>query len=384
VEALSQQHAPLEKLVKVLRTACSLEPVTDGKYILGLKSVGLAPPPAPQFTPTTADVSMRADEIACAALRRHLSAWFANEPGARLGDDPEALHDLRVTARRMDATLSLFAAYLPALLVRSRGALKHLLEILGAARDLDVQLGELRRFCLELPDAQRAAVEPFRRHLESERSRARARMLRALDSGAARKRIEDLTLAVIQPSLSATPRKEAMGVAVAPELIRSRFRKLRKAVRGLAPDASVDDYHSVRRRVKKLRYAIESVAAIYGKPADEMLKALRRLQDRLGLLQDVYLMRNRLLALAAEPPKSFSSQTVFLMGRLAERRCSAASDPRKQIEKAWSKARGRRWKALRAKLEDLRGGAAIIHEPAHDGPDSNHSQEPRPQGTDAG
>ena len=48
----------------------------------------------------------------------------------------------------------------------------------------------------------------------------------------------------------------------------------------------MEAYHEVRGQVKKLRYALEAVAAIYGKPADEMLRALRRWQEKLGVQQD--------------------------------------------------------------------------------------------------
>jgi CHAD domain-containing protein len=305
---------------------------------------------------------MRADEVALAALRRYLSEWLTHEPGARLGDDPEELHALRVTARRIDATLNLYAPYLPATLVRTRGTLKKLLGILGAARDFDVQLGELARFCLELPEPERAAIEPLKGYLESERARARARMLRSLDSVATRRWIEKLTLAVVQPSSAPAPGKEAMAVAVAPQLIRDRFRKLRKAFRALTADASMEDYHAVRSRAKKLRYAIESVAVMYGKPADEMLRALRRLQDRLGAQQDAYVAKNRLVTLAAEPPEVLPSQRLFLMGRLAERHSIAAAYARKHIGKAWRKLRGRRWKALRLKLEEMSARSPVPRE----------------------
>src|SRR5882757_4504886 len=123
VEALTDAHEPLQILVKTLRASCSLEPVSDSKYAQGLKSVGLAPVSAPELTPTVVDASMRMDEVALANLRHYLSTWHQHEPGARLGDEPEELHDLRVAVRRLDAILRQFEAYLPASLVRIRPTL---------------------------------------------------------------------------------------------------------------------------------------------------------------------------------------------------------------------------------------------------------------------
>src|ERR1700736_6033580 len=120
VEALTEAHGPLQTLVETLRSHCSLESTSDSKYSQGLKSVGLAPAPSPEFQPTAVDASMRVEEVALANLRRYLSAWHLHEPGARFGDDAEELHDLRVAGRRLDAILRQFGAYLPESLMRIR------------------------------------------------------------------------------------------------------------------------------------------------------------------------------------------------------------------------------------------------------------------------
>src|SRR5438876_808052 len=137
------------------------------------KSAVAAPrgPATPAF-----DAATTASEVALGELRRLLGAWRQHEPGARLGHDPEALHQLRVTTRRIDTTLGLFSRQLPVALAHARGTAKSVLRTLGAARDLDVQLAELARHSLALPESERAAVEPLRARLESERCRARAHM----------------------------------------------------------------------------------------------------------------------------------------------------------------------------------------------------------------
>jgi CHAD domain-containing protein len=143
-------------LVDALRSNCSLEAAADNKYSQGLKSVGLAPAPLPDFQPTAVDSSMRVEEVALANLRRFLSAWHQHEPAARFGDDPEALHDLRVAGRRMDAILRQFEAFLPAAIVRIRPTIKKVMRSLGHARDLDVALLELKEFSGTLAENDRA------------------------------------------------------------------------------------------------------------------------------------------------------------------------------------------------------------------------------------
>src|ERR1700724_411556 len=67
-EPLTEPHEPLQSLVKTLRNDCALEAASDTKYSQGLKSVGLAPAPAPEFAPTTVDASMSIVEVALANL----------------------------------------------------------------------------------------------------------------------------------------------------------------------------------------------------------------------------------------------------------------------------------------------------------------------------
>ena len=313
------------------------------------------PPPAAH---AVQDDGLAASELAIAELQRLLGLWLAHEPGARLGDDPEELHQLRVTARRIDATLGLFKRQLPPTLVRARRATKVVLRTLGTARDLDVQLSVLQRYCARLPEKERTAAEPLREHLEAERERARRRMLRGLDSEPTRRWLQTLTAAGDEPA-EHLPADSAATVLAA--RVGRRFRKLRKSVQRLRPRSTMDDYHRVRRRAKQLRYAIECGSVMLGKPADDMLKALRRLQDKLGAQQDAYMAQQRLAALAAEPAGALPPATLFFMGRLAEHHAVVTLQTRRTLTRSWRKVRGRRWKALRARLGPLHAGAATLN-----------------------
>ncbi len=308
----------------------------------------------------TFDLTVSARAVAIAELQRLLAAWRRHEPGARLGEDPEELHQLRVTARRIDATLGLFKRQLAAALVRARKPTKAVLRSLGAARDLDVQLSELARYCADLSDDERAAAEPLRTQLERERERARARMVRSLDAEPTRRWLETLSQATGAERDGANGADPAM--VVMPERVQRRFRKLRKSVRKLRPKSSMEDYHQVRRRAKQLRYATECGATMFGKPADEMLKALRRLQDELGAHQDACMAQSRLAAIATDPASGLPPPTLFLMGRLAEHYALVTRETRRTLTRSWRKVRGKRWKALRARLGELHDTAEAANE----------------------
>ena len=201
--------------------------------------------------------------------------------------------------------------------VRARSTAKGVLRTLGAARDFDVQLAELERYCASLPALERLAAAPLRARLEADRHHARVHMIRTLDGEATRSWLQ--TLRHASTSASAASLAGAVPAAIVmPERVQKRFRRLRRDVRGLDPKAAMEKYHVVRRRAKLLRYALEPGAELFGKPADELLKALRRLQDGLGEHQDAHLAKNRLKALAADSGAGLPAETLFLMGRLAE------------------------------------------------------------------
>jgi triphosphatase len=269
------------------------------------------------------------------------------------------LHDLRVAGRRLDAVLRQFRSSLPASFLDIRPTLKKVLRILGEARDLDVALCELEAFGRELPKSDRDSIEPLKRHLASERGRARGRMLSVLDSVSVQKDLQSLTSLLAAPSAASQQPSPELALNVAPEMVRRRYRKVRKGADLLTSDSSMAAYHGVRGQVKKLRYALEAVAVIYGKPADEMLRALRRWQEKLGVQQDAAVASRRLQALAGAPPKGIPPATLFLMGRFAEHYASAAARARKSHAKAYRKVRGK-WKRLRMVFEDL----AVSHAPA--------------------
>jgi CHAD domain-containing protein len=255
----------------------------------------------------------------------------------------------------MDAVIRQFESYLPASLVRFRPTLKKVLRALGDARDLDIALMELEVFSRDLSESDQATSHALREHLRAERTTARERMMSVLDLAAVQKEFEKLTATLAEPPAAAgepgtvTPFSALQAI---PILIRARYKKVRKDANRLKPDSSMDDYHAVRGRAKKFRYALESVADILGKPANDMIRSLRRWQEKLGVQQDADVAGRRLQALAANPPASLPPETLFLMGRLAAHHNRVAAKARKRHPRAYRKVRAR-WKALKSRLEEL-------------------------------
>jgi CHAD domain-containing protein len=324
--------------------------VTDERGMLELKSDVSAPLEPPAGEPVALSATLLED------LRRLLAGWIAHEPGARSGTDPEELHQLRVTARRLDASLGLFKQQLPPMLIRARRTAKSMLRALGAARDLDVQIAGLAAWSAGLAEEERAALMPLEALLARERGRAHARMVRVLDSALARRWIETL-VDVSTRGTAAGNDAAGESAALVSQRIRRRFRRLRKAVRRLGGGSSMHEYHRVRRRAKQLRYALESGAPMCGEPAQDMLRALRRMQDRLGVQHDAFVAHKRLSLIAADAASGLPPATLFLMGRLAENHRRITADARRTLSKSWRRVR-RRWKALRQRLAEQPAPAA--------------------------
>src|SRR5262249_27986208 len=119
-----------------------------------------------------------------AAPIRHLTAmleqqyWaiLEHDPGTRLGDDPEHLHQHRVAIRRLRAPRGAARPMLDKEWVKElRGELAWAGKALGDVRDLDVLLEHLHADAEALPAEQREAFQRLTTALSDRREMARLR-----------------------------------------------------------------------------------------------------------------------------------------------------------------------------------------------------------------
>jgi triphosphatase len=171
-------HDGVGDFVEVLRDALKLCPTRTSKFRTGLSVAGLSPAVAPDLGPTKIDATLSAGEVAFAILRRHFAAMLAHEPGVRLGEDPEELHDMRVATRRLRAALKLYADALPKRAERYERDLRWVATALGEVRDLDVHLERLS----EEASRNGEVLEEVVALLRERRVEARRGMHEALDS----------------------------------------------------------------------------------------------------------------------------------------------------------------------------------------------------------
>jgi CHAD domain-containing protein len=268
--------------------------------------LGLAPLPVPATAQDPVGRHIRA------ALHAQTLAMLHHEPGTRTGEDPEDLHQMRVSVRRLRAVLKSAPHSVPDS-DRLRAELGWLGAALGPVRDLDVLIDRLRAESDDFPDDERGVADTLLDGLVAERLSARGRLTSALDSSRYRTLLGHLAKAANSEIDLTAPEPKLM------DLVRAPYRKLRKAVRALPADPPDAELHRLRILGKRLRYAAELVKPITGKRLRELVRATKELQEVLGEHQDACVAEQEVRRLVAAQGDVVDWDLVFVAGRLVER-----------------------------------------------------------------
>jgi triphosphatase len=369
VEVQAEWLEALEPIVQQLRVSCGLQPARLSKFEAGLLAVGLEIPGSPDLGPTDITPDSTMGELAFAVVRRQLAVLCAKEPGTRLGEDPEELHDMRVATRRLRAALSLFADVFPVRAHAYREELGWLGRTLGAVRDLDVQLAGLddqAAVAAGWNDGIRAGghdpLVDLSELLTREREEARTHMLGALDSVRWERLAKGLAAMAQQGPARRSLATRVPAVIGMPDLIVARHHAVAKAAKRAKKSKVVTDFHRLRIKCKRLRYSLEFASEVYGGRTGRYVRELTAVQDELGLMQDAEVASMRLAELATGDPP-LPAVTVFVMGGLAERHRRDVGRHLRRLPKHASRVDGRDWRDLRDLLEERRAEAEAAQPP---------------------
>jgi inorganic triphosphatase YgiF len=230
---------------------------------------------------------------------RHIRA---NEGCARLGQDSEGVHQLRVGVRRLRA---LVGAYRKEIAAEFGNYLARELDWLqtqcGAARDWDVFIAEsLERLHARLPGDP--AVSAMLRAAAALRDESYVALRATLDEPRYTELLLRLELALTEGNWSGAA--EGGGALLdrpvaefATSVLGKRYKKLR-AIGGKRADLPEQDLHRLRIAGKKLRYTAEFFRGLYPKKSVvKFIDALADVQDHLGSLNDAVVSRQLLLSL---------------------------------------------------------------------------------------
>ncbi|HUY64769.1 MAG TPA: CHAD domain-containing protein [Acidimicrobiales bacterium] len=349
----------LGDLVGRMQAQCGLQAATLSKFEAGMLGGGVEIPSATELGPTSVSPSSSIGDVAYVVLRRNLVVMLEHEAGTRLGDDAEDLHDMRVATRRMRAALDLFADMLPVRARHYRVELGWLADALGAVRDLDVQLEGIDSWKSGAVEDDHGALGDLATLIERERDDARRRLLHCLESARYERLVTSMSTMLRQGPSRRSAAARVPAVAVVPDLVRDRHRSVTKAAARVRRSQDAQDFHRLRIRCKRLRYALEFVSEVYPGQTSQYVKKVTSVQDVLGLMQDARVAVERLQGHAASGKPPLSRLTVFVMGGVAERYRAEAARRARRVPKKLEAITGTRWRKLITHMEAKRVESAI-------------------------
>jgi len=285
IDAGARSGRPLPKVVRALG-----QPATE--------------PPSVVASPVSAR-SSTIDVVRRLAARSTIQI-LVNDPGVRLGEDPEAVHRYRVATRRLRSDLRTFRSALDSAPTdEMRAELRWLGGVVGPIRDLDVLGARIAAHARSLPDQDQPGATMVLARLADERRRARVHLTEALRTERYDALLEALVGWASHPPLSpgAKPR-ERPAAERAGRRVGRRWKQLEAAVGAGGKDPSDDEFHLIRIAAKRCRYAAEAVAPVAGKPARRFAKRVAKVQGVLGDHHDTVVAEAWLRDAAIEVPEA--------------------------------------------------------------------------------
>ena len=245
----------------------------------------------------------REDSMASAArktLTLHFRRMLFHEPGTRIGEDIEELHDMRVATRRLRAALPVFSKFIdPAKLKPLRKGLKITGRYLGAVRDLDVFWEKTTEYLESQLPGDAADLTSLRGVWENERKQARKKMLGYLDSKTYRNFVLNFHTFLEDNDAWTPPALQEKGEPVphhlklvVPVAVYQRLAEVLAYDEWVSqPEVPLEQYHQLRIAAKRLRYTMEYFREALGPEVDMLIERIKALQDHLGDLQDCVIAR---------------------------------------------------------------------------------------------
>ena len=318
-----------------LRTAGAGPPDPTPKIVRALGWSALEPPDVSSIA--RLGPSPSAADVVRTALAASVAQLIERDPGVRLGEDPEDVHQARVATRRIRSNLRTFRdLFEPEWTKSLRDRLRSLGQDLGAVRDTEVLSDRLRDRVDHLSSEDRDIAKRMLSRLHERWDVARHALQDTLRTDEYTKLLDDLVDAAREPAL--LPQADGPASEALPPLLQRPWNHVKKAVEELDDDPPDEALHEVRKRARHCRYAGETVTPVFGKPAKAFARAMKDLQDVLGEHQDAVVAEQWLRDLASE---SDGAET-FVAGQLASVERAEIERTRAAWPEAWRKASRKR------------------------------------------
>ena len=228
--------------------------------------------------------------------------------------DPEPLHQMRVSLRRLSTTLVQFAPCLVLPKGLSEKQLAKTVRQLGMARDLDVLQERLDDMLLpQLPEQERQRLKPARRQLARERRAAHGQLCDVLQSGRHLKWIAAIQAWLKQPAYTTLGEQPLLvwlpewAVADSLSLFLHPGWWLETAAQ------NPDSLHDLRKQLKWVRYRLENIEGFAGSGVHIWISQLKRGQGLLGELNDLCVLEEAINDQCHDSLETTAPQFVWLL-----------------------------------------------------------------------
>jgi CHAD domain-containing protein len=247
------------------------------------------------------------------ALRR-LERFVSLEPKVLRGDDPDAIHDIRVASRRLQQVLDLlYPKPQPREIRRMRRRIRRCRRAFGNVRNYDVFLGHVDRYLSRKRISRREAWSAIQEYVRARRARLFQKALRRFN----RQNLTGLYVRLREhlraAGTAANPSSAAPDLDPSPEVVaRDFWPRLAQSLEQLwtAFEAQVSEsrrnpcpttIHGARIAAKRLRYLLEVVYEFRVRGCADQLAWLRRLQQHLGDWHDLEIQGQLLAGMVGRP-----------------------------------------------------------------------------------
>lgn len=263
----------------------SLNPVNS---FLG--AIGVTPAPYSVKPDLSIEPLMPARTAANSIVSQMIGKQRLTEEGIIQDIDTEYLHHFRVALRMTRAVIAQLKEVYPeqdVLMLKERFG--NLGRETNHLRDLDVFILDKPRYLALLPDSLSAGLLPMFEDFEKDRGNEVERIAGWLSSAEYQQEMNELE-ALFKNGYPAceTEWSEKPSIELAVNKIAKRFNKIRKSALKITDDTPDEAIHKIRIDCKKLRYLLYFYGSLFNeKELKQAGKQLKRLQDRLGIFNDL-------------------------------------------------------------------------------------------------
>jgi CHAD domain-containing protein len=275
-------------------------------------------------------------EVVSACLSSALRRILANDPGVRLDEDPEFVHQARVATRRLRSDLKTYGQFLdPVWVAATRAELRWLGSALGEVRDADVLGDRLRAHAGEADPADHQGFDELLAHLGEGREASLSKLQRVMASRRYISLLRGVEASASDPPLGDGVDRSAAAAEACGPLVGRAWKRMRRHVRSMGAHPSAAELHEARIRAKQVRYASEATTAVFGDEVRHLAGAAEHVQTVLGDHHDAVFAESWARSAAG----SVGSAGILAAGEVVSLERARQADRRSKWPSAWKHLR---------------------------------------------